>query len=80
MGSVGLRHRRHGWVLEAVIHVLKQHASPMRAREVHFAVEAQLDRPVRWASVKACLAANVSGESSRFVRAAHGRYTLRRPA
>jgi hypothetical protein len=80
IGSIGLRHRRHGWVQEAVIRVLEQYASPMRARDVHIAVEAHLGAPVRWASVKACLAANVGGESSRFVRVAYGRYTLRRPA
>jgi hypothetical protein len=79
-GPIGLRHRRHGWVLEAVIRVLEQHAAPMRARDVHLAVEAQLGSPVRWPSVKACLAANVGGDSSRFVRVAYGRYALRRPA
>jgi hypothetical protein len=79
MGSISLRHRRHGWVQEAVIRVLEQHASPMRARDVHLAVEARLGSPVRWASVKACLAANVRGESSQFVRVAYGCYALRRP-
>ena len=78
MGSVGLRHPRHGWVQEAVIRVLNEHASPMRARDVHLAVEARIGSPVRCASVKACLAANVGSESSRFVRVAYGRYTLRR--
>lgn len=78
-GTIGLRHRRHGWVQEAVIRVLEQHGSPLRARDVHRAVEAHVG-PVRSASVKACLAANVKGESSRFIRVAYGRYTLRRPA
>jgi CspA family cold shock protein len=32
MGSIGLRHARHGWVQEAVIRVLEQHAAPIRAR------------------------------------------------
>ena len=40
-------------------------------------VEALLGEPVRWASVKAALAANVSGASPRFVRVARGRYALR---
>jgi hypothetical protein len=63
-----------------VIRVLEQNETPMRARDVYLAVEALLGSPVRWASVKACLAANVRGESSRFVRVAYGRYALRCPA
>jgi hypothetical protein len=72
--SIGRRHRRYGWVQEAVIRVLEQRKAPMQAREVHAAVEALLGEPVRWGSVKACLAANVAGSSPRFVRVARGRY------
>lgn len=68
----------HDRVVAAVVGVLEMHAAPMRARDVHRAVEAMLGRPVRRASVKACLAANVSGAAPRFVRVAHGQYRLSR--
>jgi hypothetical protein len=74
--AVGTRHRRHDWVQQAVIRVLERRGEPMQAREVHAAVEALLDEPVRWGSVKACLAANVTGSSPRFVRVAPGRYAM----
>lgn len=73
---VGNRHRRHDWVQKAVIAVLECRGEPMQAREVHAAVEALLSEPVRWGSVKACLAANVAGSSPRFVRVAPGRYAM----
>lgn len=70
------RHRRHDWVLDAVIRVLADRQEPMRAREVHGAVEALLGEPVRWGSVKKCLSSNVAGVSPRFVRVARGRYAV----
>lgn len=73
---VGRRHRRHDWVQEAVITVLERRGEPMQARDVHVAVESLLSEPVRWGSVKACLAANVAGSPPRFVRVARGRYAL----
>ncbi len=72
----GKRHRRHDWVQEAVIAVLESRSEPMQARAVHAAAEALLGEPVRWGSVKACLAANATGTSPRFVRVAPGRYAL----
>jgi hypothetical protein len=33
-------------------------------------------RAVRWTSVKATLAGNLDGPAPRFVRVAHGRYTV----
>ncbi len=72
----GSRHRRHDWVLEAVIRVLAERKVPMRARDVHRAVEALLGEPVRWGSVKKCLSSNVTGVSARFVRVARGRYAV----
>jgi len=48
----------------------------MQAKAIHAAVEVLLGEPVRWASVKAALAGNVSGVSPRFVRVARGRYKL----
>ena len=71
------RLRRHDWVLDAVIRVLADRKEPMRARDVHGAVEALLGEPVRWGSVKKCLSSNVAGASSRFVRVSHGRYAVR---
>jgi hypothetical protein len=74
VSPVGSRHRRHDWVLEAVLRVLAERKEPMRARDVHGAVEALLGAPVRWGSVKKCLSSNVTGVSPRFVRVARGRY------
>jgi hypothetical protein len=70
------RPRRPGWVLTAVVQVLANRGEPMRAKDIHAAVEALLGAPVAWSSVKAALAANVSGTSPRFVRIARGRYVL----
>jgi hypothetical protein len=71
------RSRRPGWVLAGVVQVLADHGNePMRAKDIHSAVEALLGEPVRWASVKAALAGNVAGASPRFVRIARGRYVL----
>ncbi len=49
----------------------------MQAKAVHATVETLLGEQVRWSSVKAALAANIAGPSSRFVRVARGRYRLR---
>jgi hypothetical protein len=70
------RPRRPGWVPKAVVHVLADRGEPMRAKDIHTAVEGSLGEPVAWSSVKAALAANVSGASPRFVRVARGRYVL----
>ena len=56
--------------------MLADQEGPMRAKDIHVAVEAVLGERVRWASVKAALAANVTGASPRFVRVARGRYVL----
>jgi len=46
---IGSRHRRHDWVLEAVLGVLAERSEPMRARDVHGAVEAARHAgPVAW--------------------------------
>ena len=74
--SIGSKHRRHDWVQEVVVRVLEQSLGPMRAREMHAAAEALLGEPVRWGSVKACLAANVAGPVPRFVRVGPGRYEI----
>jgi hypothetical protein len=59
--------------------VLDDHGGPMQAKEVHASVEAMLGESVRWASVKAALAANIAGRSPRFMRVAKGPYQLVRP-
>jgi hypothetical protein len=73
------RSRRPGWVLKAVVQVLGDRGEPMRAKDIHAAVEASQGEPVCRASVKAALAANVLGASPRFVRVARGRYVLAGP-
>lgn len=70
--------RRPGWVVEAIVRVLAKRQEPMQARDVHAAVEALLGEPVRWSSVKASLAANITGSSPRFRRVSPGRYVLAR--
>jgi hypothetical protein len=69
-------HRRRGWVLDAIVRVLAERQKPMRLKEIHAAVEALLGEPVRWASVKASLAGNISGSSPRFIRVGRGKYGL----
>jgi hypothetical protein len=63
-------------VLKAVIHVLADHDKPMRAKDIHAAVEASLGEPVAWSSIRSALASNVSGSSRRLVRIGRGRYVL----
>ena len=70
------RPRRPGWVVDAVAQVLADRAEPMRARDIHAAVEALLGETVCWGSVKNALVNNISGPSHRFVRIARGRYVL----
>ncbi len=70
------RPRRPGWVLPAIVEVLTDRKEPMRAKDIHAAVEAMLGESVARSSVKDALASNVSGESPRFVRIARGRYVL----
>jgi HB1, ASXL, restriction endonuclease HTH domain len=68
--------RRPGWVVDALVQVLDSRGEPMRAREIHTAVETMLGEAVTWSSVKGALASNVSGSPPRFVRVARGRYVL----
>jgi hypothetical protein len=70
------RPRRHGWVTKAVVTVLAEQDEPMRAKDIHAAVEALVGGPVAGSSVKQVLSSNVSGPSPRFVRIARGRYVL----
>jgi hypothetical protein len=63
-------------VLKTVVQVLTDRSEPMRATDIHAAVEALLGEPVPRSSVKGALASNVSGSSPRLVRIARGRYVL----
>jgi hypothetical protein len=76
--SLSRRQRPHrpGWVVDAVTQVLADRAEPMRAKDIHAAVEALLGETVCWGSVKNALAHNISGPNRRFVRIGRGRYVL----
>jgi hypothetical protein len=63
-------------VLKAVAQVLTDRSEPMRAKDIHAAVEALVGEPVPSSSVKGALATNVSGSSRRLIRVARGRYML----
>ncbi len=70
------RSRRPGWVLKAVVQVMADRGEPMRAKDIHAAVEALVGEPVPRSSVKGALAWDVSGSSTCLVRVARGRYML----
>ena len=72
--ALGAMHPRQGRIIDAISKVLMDERGPLQAREVHARVEGILGHPVRWSSVKATLAANVTGPAPRFVRVARGRY------
>jgi hypothetical protein len=66
----------NGVVQRAVVKVLSDASRPMRAPEVHEAVEGLLGHTVSRGSVSWCLAAGARGEAQRFVRVARERYRL----
>jgi hypothetical protein len=76
--AIGTRHPRQGQIVGAVAHVLCVAGAPMRAEEVHAAVEALLGERVRRTSVKATLAGNLDGPAPRFARVARGLYRIGR--
>jgi hypothetical protein len=62
-----------------VVEVLAAAEHPMSPRQVHAAVEALLDVPVRWGSVKQALSRNIPGKNAGracFGRVQRGRYRL----
>jgi hypothetical protein len=63
-------------VLKAVVQVLADRREPMRAKDIHAAVEVLVGERVPRSSVKGALASNVEGSSGRLVRVARGRYVL----
>jgi hypothetical protein len=70
------RPQRPRWGTKAVVAVLDEQGEPMRAKDIHAAVEVLVGGPVAWSSVKQALCSNVSGPLPRFVRVARGRYVL----
>jgi hypothetical protein len=68
-----LKRREPAPILRAVTLVLEEAAMPMRAIEVHRAVERLRGEAVAWSSIKDCLASNAR-PGGRFVRLARGRY------
>ena len=63
-------------MVDAVAQVLADRAEPMRATDIHAAVEALVGETVRWGSVKNALVNNITGPNRRFVRIGRGRYVL----
>jgi len=70
-----LKRRERALILRAVTEVLEEAVMPVRAVEVHRAVERRRDEPVAWSSVKNCLASNAK-PGGWFIRVARGRYQL----
>ncbi len=72
---------RPGTILNGIIEVLADADRPMPPKEVHAAVEALLDAPVRWGSVKQALSGNLAGKGGRscFERIDRGQYRVLEP-
>jgi hypothetical protein len=66
----------NGVVQRAVVKVLVAAQRPMRAAEVHVAVEDLLGHPVSKDSISWCLAAGARAKEQRFARVAPGCYRL----
>ncbi|HEV3070436.1 MAG TPA: hypothetical protein VGY76_03300 [Solirubrobacteraceae bacterium] len=63
-------------MLKVIVQVLADRGEPMRAKDIHAAVEALVGEPVPRSSVKGALASDVAGSSGQLVRVARGRYVL----
>jgi len=70
------RFRRRGEVRGVIERLLREAGEPMRAREIHRAVQRELGEEVSWSSIANCLARNTAGAASRFKRVGVGRYRL----
>lgn len=68
----------NGVVQRAVVKVLAAAAKPMRAADIHTAVEGLLGHGVSKNSVSWCLAAGTRAKEPRFERVGYGVYRLRR--
>jgi hypothetical protein len=73
------RARRPGWVLEAVQTVMAEQARPMRAPQVHAAVEVLVGESVSINSISWVLSSHSVGSGALFVRVARGRYVGQAP-
>jgi hypothetical protein len=70
------RRLRGGLMPRAIKQVLTEAPGPMRARDIHAAVEDLLNRPIPSSTVKCWLAKSIQGEQPRLVRLGRGRYRL----
>jgi hypothetical protein len=70
------RRLRGGLVPKAIEQVLAEAPGPMRARDIHAAVEDLLNRSIPASTVKCWLAKSTQGEHPRLVRLGRGRYRL----
>lgn len=70
------RELRPGMVPKAIMRILAESVQPMRATDIHLAVEEMLGLRVSKSAVKNWLATHVGGERPLFVRLARGRYCL----
>lgn len=70
------RRYRPGWILDQVLAVMTDQVRPMRAIEVHAAIEARFGETVSKESVNSCLSIKANGEAPLFIRVARGRYVL----
>jgi hypothetical protein len=68
----------NGEVKRAVIKALAEADRPMRAADIHLAVECLLGRAISKNSVGWCLAAGAKGKEPRFERVSLGTYRLKR--
>lgn len=64
-------------IRDAILAVLVEHRGGLRVRDIATAVAAQLDGPVKAASIKSCLWREAQSDSGRFEQIGRGRYRLR---
>lgn len=65
--------KREEPMLAVVTKILAEASAPMRAVEIHAAVQLARGKAVSWSTVKDCLASNAR-PGGRFIRIARGRY------
>lgn len=70
------RNIRCGLVAKAIQQVLAEAPGPMRACDIHAAVENLLGQPVPTSSIKDWLAKHVKGDRPQLVRLGRGRYRV----
>ena len=70
--------RARGQVRDLIIHLLQKADQPIRARDIHRAVEQVLGEEVAWSSIAYCLARNDPGSEARIENIRLGLYRLRK--